>query len=102
MQRDLRLLKSAPAGRRFREFRKFKIRQTKTSPLLSKLVAVVIGTVLVFIGLGIGWLPGPGGFLGILGCAILLPFVPGMAAAMDRVEIWLRRFTKAILRAFQS
>ncbi len=97
IRRDLQILRSAPPGRRFRDFRRFKSQQIRNWSLFSKILSGGSGVLLVLVGLGIGWLPGPGGFLAILGLAVLIPFIPGMASVMDRIEIWLRKMTKALL-----
>ena len=61
-----------------------------------------MGILLVVIGLGIGWLPGPGGFLAILGLATLIPFVPGMAYLMDRAEVMVRKCARAMIGLIRS
>ena len=43
------------------------------------------------IGLGIGWLPGPGGFLAILGLALLGTEMRPLARLLDGCEVLLRR-----------
>ena len=42
------------------------------------------------IGLAIGWLPGPGGFLAILGLALLGTELRPLARLLDRCELFVR------------
>jgi hypothetical protein len=53
---------------------------------------------LILGGLAIGWLPGPGGFIAIIGLALVARVVPGVAKPMDMAEILLRRIWAWFLR----
>lgn len=87
---DFRDLKGAPPGRRFREFCKRKKAESGKRNSL-KYATVIVAIILIVVGLAIGWLPGPGGFLAIVGAALLTPYFPGVAILMDKIEIYLRR-----------
>jgi hypothetical protein len=40
----------------------------------------------------IGWLPGPGGFLSIVGLALLATEMRPLARLLDRIELFLRKW----------
>ena len=48
------------------------------------------GTALIVVGLAIGWLPGPGGFLAFVGLAMIAIEIPCAARALDVGEVKLR------------
>lgn len=102
IRRDFQILKEASPGRRFRDFGRRKSKEGRHRTWLSKLRSIGFGIFLVVVGLTIGWLPGPGGFLAILGCAVLIPFIPGMAAVMDHAEVSIRKLIKAIRQSGQT
>ena len=86
-------LKEAPSGERFRTF--YDVRQeTRQSPA-ARIVSITIGIVLVLLGLSIGWLPGPGGFVAILGLALLAQEFRPLAALIDATERLIVRTWKA-------
>jgi hypothetical protein len=53
-------------------------------------LTLAIGTILLLGGLAIGWLPGPGGFIGIIGAALLGAESLRVAKLMDRIELRVR------------
>lgn len=69
----------APAARRFDELRC----QYPWLEPVRKVLVTFIGIVLILGGIAVGWLPGPGGFIGFFGVAIL--------AAEYR---WVRKLTR--------
>lgn len=86
-------LKEAPSGERFRNF--YDVRQeTRQSPA-ARIVSITIGIVLVLLGLSIGWLPGPGGFVAIIGLALLAQEFRPLAALIDATERLIVRTWKA-------
>jgi hypothetical protein len=96
---DWERLRFAAPGRRFRDFRRYKLELVQGATIGSRIFKIGMGILLVLFGLGIGWLPGPGGFLAVLGLAVLVPFIPGMAYLMDRTEIWIRRCASAVCKS---
>ena len=44
------------------------------------------GLILIILGLGVGWLPGPGGFVAIIGLLLLAQEFPFVAKALDYIE----------------
>ena len=99
-KRDYRRIKDGKPGRRFRDFRTFKS-QSPDSPV-QRVLMISFALLLVVIGLAIGWLPGPGGFLSIIGLAILAPYVPGVSYCLDKSEILIRRSWKYVVSRFIS
>lgn len=77
-------LRDAPSGRRFRCV--YDLRQHIRRRHLARIVSVAAGSLLVLFGLGIGWLPGPGGFVAILGLALLAQEFRPLAALLDHFE----------------
>lgn len=77
-------LQDAPSGRRFRCF--YDLRQNTRQRHVARVVSIASGISLVLIGLGIGWLPGPGGFVAILGLALLAQEFRPLAALLDHIE----------------
>ena len=86
LRENWKRLKEGEAGCRFRDFREYRRGRSK-SPVLT----VGGGIVLVVGGLAIGWLPGPGGFIGVLGVALLATEWYFLAKLLDHLEIWLRQ-----------
>jgi hypothetical protein len=73
-------------GRRFRDLYDYRHRRrTHSGP--SRWFGVGGGIALVVVGLAIGWLPGPGGFLAILGLALLGTEMRPLARLLDRCEL---------------
>jgi hypothetical protein len=89
----LRVLRGGTPGTRFREFRKYQ-KEHDGPHIKSRLATFLTGLVLVGIGLAIGWLPGPGGFLAIIGVALLAREIPGIAWALDECEVLGRRLIR--------
>lgn len=85
-KKDFEVLRKGNAGSRFREFRKYKRKQRSGKKPVSRIVTFAIGLALVIVGIAIGWLPGPGGFVAFVGLAFLgreIPFIPRL---MDHAE----------------
>ncbi|MEO8268533.1 MAG: PGPGW domain-containing protein [Aureliella sp.] len=59
-----------------------------------------LAVALIVIGIAIGWLPGPGGFLAIIGLALIAQEVPWIADVLDATEIGIRRFIRSCKRIF--
>jgi hypothetical protein len=73
-------------GRRFVDFHQARCRRRAGGWPLERVVTLVLGTLLTAGGLAIGWLPGPGGFLAILGAALLGVEWLRVAQLLDRCE----------------
>lgn len=90
---DFAQLRSAPPGKRFREYKTYKLKEYEKRPT-NRIASIAGALALVVIGLAIGWLPGPGGFLAIVGVAMLVPHTPGLGALLDYCEKFLRRLVR--------
>lgn len=75
-------------GKRFQAFCE-RSRQRSRS-LLKRIGMFAGGTALIVFGLAIGWLPGPGGFLAIVGVAMIAVELPIAAKFLDVCEIKIR------------
>jgi len=84
LRQNWRELKDAPSGERFRAF--YDKRQENRDGQGTRLLSVGGGIALVVLGAGVGWLPGPGGFVAILGLALLAQEFRPLASALDWVE----------------
>lgn len=96
LKQNWRQLKDAPSGRRFRAF--YDTRQENRDSQGTRLLSVGGGIALVVLGAGVGWLPGPGGFVAILGLALLAQEFRPLASALD----WIERQLVALWKAFRS
>jgi hypothetical protein len=99
-QRDYHSVRNGIPGRRFRDFRTSKAMEPDS--LAHRILMISIALMLVVIGLAIGWLPGPGGFLSIIGLAILAPYIPGIPYCLDKSEIFIRRFWRCLCERLNS
>ena len=77
-------LKEGRPGSRFRDY--YDDRKENRSSRGGKIASIAGGLVLVIVGIAIGWLPGPGGFVAIIGLALLAKEIRPIAAAMDWSE----------------
>lgn len=91
-----RELKEASSGERFRAF--YDTRQEGRQGQGMRLLTSGVGIALVAFGAGIGWLPGPGGFVAILGLALLAQEFRPLASALD----WIERQLVTLWKAFRS
>lgn len=89
-------LKNAPHGQRFRKF--YDLRQSSRESGANRAVSIGVGSALLVFGVAIGWLPGPGGFVAILGLALLAQEFRPLASLLD----WCERQMGHIWRAFKS
>lgn len=85
-----RRLRDGEPGRRFRDM--YEARQDRRGGAftLGRLAMLSLAIVLIVGGAAIGWLPGPGGFIAILGVALVAQELYPAAWAADRGEILLR------------
>ncbi len=81
-------------GRRFRDYT-IELRKRRAGRFsVSRIVSFISGLALTLLGVAIGWLPGPGGFLAILGLALLAQEIPWIAAVLDVIELQGRKFVR--------
>jgi hypothetical protein len=83
--------KAGESGSRFRDF--YDYRQQRRPPGWSpaRVLTIFFGVFLAFVGAAIGWLPGPGGFIAIIGLALLAQEFRPMAVVLDWIEPKLRK-----------
>lgn len=96
-------LKNGETGTRFRDFYVFRKRRRSRGVTVWRIVKVSIAFALIVGGLLIGWLPGPGGFIALIGIGILVQEFRWVAKICDGVEKvlmpcwkWLRRRHAAV------
>ena len=83
---DWNRLRRGRHGRRFFDFHQARCKRRAGGWPRERVVTLVLGTVLVVGGLAIGWLPGPGGFIAIIGLALLgVEWLP-IAKLLDSCE----------------
>lgn len=85
---NIRKLRDGKPGSRFVDYAAHR----KENGVLARSSNYIVGSLLIIVGLGIGWLPGPGGFLGIIGLAILSKELPCIARWLDKLEVLVRSF----------
>ena len=78
-------------GRRFVDFHRARCKRRAGGWPRERILTLGLGTLLVAGGLVIGWLPGPGGFLAILGAALLGVEWLRIAQLLDQCERHLLR-----------
>ena len=100
LKTDCHRLKSETEGRRFRNFREYKLMKRRNQPPMQRYATISFALLLIVVGAAIGWLPGPGGFLAVIGLAMLAPEVPFIASALDYCEITARRLLLGLKRAW--
>jgi hypothetical protein len=83
-------LRGGPPGLRFKNFYAYRHRRRGDSRW-ERILTLVIGVTLVIAGLAVGWLPGPGGFIAVIGGALLASEWLPIARALDWSEVRIRR-----------
>lgn len=92
MFRDqLRKFRDAEPGRRFQSLAEEQRKANHGRSGTARTLRIIGGVALIVIGLSIGWLPGPGGFVAIIGLIMLLAELPLVARWIDRMELSIRR-----------
>jgi hypothetical protein len=89
-------LRSGEPGRRFRDFYNYRNEHRADGPAPSRAITIAVGVALLLFGIAVGWLPGPGGVVGILGIAILAAEFKPLAGLLDTIEADCRKFLGAI------
>lgn len=90
VQGSWRCLKEGAPGSRFRGVYEHRKRTQQDRSLARRVVPVALGVILVLAGIAIGWVPGPGGFIGIFGVALLATQFRWLAKLLDWTELRLR------------
>ncbi len=102
IKEDWQALREGIPGKRFRHHVDERRARRGSNWSARRIVNFATGISLVLVGLGIGWLPGPGGFLAIAGLALVAQEIPTIADSLDRVELMVRRMMVAIGRRFHK
>jgi hypothetical protein len=88
--KDWTTLRHGTPGRRFYDVHRARSKRRGEGWPLERIVTLAVGAILLLGGLAIGWLPGPGGFIGIFGAALVGAESLRIAKLMDRMELRLR------------
>ena len=98
LKREWGRLKQGKPGKRFMDFHRSRCERWAGTWPLERILTLGIGIVLLVGGLAIGWLPGPGGFIGVIGAALVgVEWLP-MAKTLDWVELRLRGAWRFLVR----
>jgi hypothetical protein len=102
IKEDLAQLRRGKSGSRFSDFYDF--RQSRRSPGLSvsRVLTILLGLGLTVGGASIGWLPGPGGFVAIVGLALLAQEFRPMAKTLDWCEPTLRALWQRVVHTWRQ
>jgi hypothetical protein len=87
--KDWRTLRYGTPGRRFYDFHHARA-ERRGDKSIERVLTLALGIVLLLGGLAIGWLPGPGGFIAVIGAALLGAESLRIAKLLDRIELRLR------------
>src|SRR5687767_14074771 len=87
LAKDWKQLTRGRPGRRFVDFHQVRCKRRAGGWPRERVVTLTLGIGLVVVGLAIGWLPGPGGFLAVIGLALLGIEWLRVAKLLDRVEL---------------
>ncbi len=98
LKHDYKVLRDGRPGRRFRDYTDERRRRRSGSFSIGRVASFLVGISLIAIGLGIGWLPGPGGFLAIIGLALIAQEIPWIATALDVIELRIRSLIRSSKR----
>ena len=90
LAKDWKTLKRGTPGRRFYDLHRARAERRGKGWPLERVLTFAVGIILLLGGLAIGWLPGPGGFIGIIGAALLGAESLRVARLFDRTELKLR------------
>jgi hypothetical protein len=86
IQDNFRQFKAGEPGHRFRNFYDYRQQQRRPGLSPARILTIFLSVLLVLVGVAIGWLPGPGGFVAIIGLALLAQEFRPVAAMLDWVE----------------
>ena len=91
IKEDYETLRNGPPGHRFRRYVDARKKRRSGKLSIRRVASNLLGVALVVIGVSIGWLPGPGGFLAFIGLALIAKEVPWIADVLDGFELGTRR-----------
>lgn len=91
LKSDYHRLRDGEPGHRFGAYVAYRRERRGSGFSFARLANFVGGVALIVLGAGIGWLPGPGGFIAVIGLALIALEIPLVATAMDAVERAIRR-----------
>jgi hypothetical protein len=101
LRKDWRKLKDGKPGSRFEDFYQFRLQHRRGGPFSPvRILTIAVGLVLMFGGMAIGWLPGPGGFVAIIGLALLAQEFRPIASLLDRIEPRLHQAWRWLKKRF--
>lgn len=95
-------LRNGVPGKRFRQYVDERRRHRTGHFHWGRVVSFSSGVILVLLGIGIGWLPGPGGFLALIGFALLALEIPRIADVLDSMETNGRRLIATCMRRWRK
>jgi len=98
---DYRTLRNDCPGRRFRNSVDKRRGERGGRISVGRVFGFAVGLTLIVVGLGVGWLPGPGGFLAIVGLAMIAIEIPIIADTLDRLELLCRRIIRSVKHFFR-
>src|SRR5688572_4439919 len=84
---DFRTLRAGEPGKRFRHYADKRRERYAGRWNASRVLNCSLGVGLIVVGLAIGWLPGPGGFVAIIGLAFVAQEIPIIADLLDSLEV---------------
>ncbi len=102
IKHDFCRLRDGEPGCRFKDFAQERRSRRESKMSAGRVLSLLAGFALIVAGIGIGWLPGPGGFLAIIGLALIAQEIPWVAGVLDAIEIRIRqviRYVKRIISA---
>lgn len=99
VKQNMQQLRDGQPGHRFRDYVK---QRSEGRGMYTRLWNYLAGVALIAVGLAVGWLPGPGGFLALIGLAILAKEFPFIGSWLDKAEVFLRRFVALVTKPYRS
>lgn len=84
---DWRRLRYGTPGRRFYDFHHARTERRGEGWPAERVLTITVAIVLIAGGAAIGWLPGPGGFVALIGGALLGAESLRMSKLLDRLEV---------------
>lgn len=98
IKQDYKRLRDGLPGHRFRRYVDERRKRRSGKHGVRRVVNGLLGIALILIGIAIGWLPGPGGLLAIIGLALIAKEVPWIADVLDALELGIRRVVRSLKR----
>ncbi len=95
IKQDYKTLHEGHPGRRFRSYVDERRKRRSGKLGVRRIAGDFLAIALIVTGIAIGWLPGPGGFLAIIGLALIAREVPWIADVLDATEIGIRRIIRS-------